>query len=276
MILWSRKKSHAPLSYRRIVLTGAASGIGRALLAQLADLPAQIVAVDRDAGRLAETLASLHAPQARILPVSLDVACSAGIDALFDQASAVIGGIDLFIANAGFALYGPAHQHSWSQLDYLFRTNTLAPIYAATKMAQLNGAEPYKMVIIASAMAHTALPGYAAYAGSKAALHRFAEAYRFELPDPRRLMLVYPIATRTGFFGAAARQPAPLPWPVQSPERVAQAVLQGLSRHRPVVYPASTFWLYRLAERLLPWLRRAPQLLAQRQLQRWLQPRPKL
>lgn len=276
MILWPGKKPNALLSYRRIVLTGAASGIGRALLTQLAAQPAQIVAVDQDGGRLAESLACLNSPQAQISLMALDVSGPKNIEALFDHALAVMGGIDLFIANAGFALYGPLRHTSWSQLEHLFRTNALAPIYAAAKMEQLNGPRPYKVVIIASAMAHTALPGYAAYAATKAALHRFAEAYRFELPNRRRLMLVYPIATRTGFFTAAAPWPAPLPWPVQSPERVAQAVMQGLSRQATTVYPSSTFWLYCLAERLLPWLRRAPQALAQRQLQRWSKNRPKL
>ena len=120
-------------------------------------------------------------------------------------------------------------------------------------------------------MALVALPGYALYGASKGALHRFAEAHRFELGledrDPCTLTLVYPIATRSHFF---ERTLAPLPWPNQSPERVAQAIIQGVEKDKREIHPSRLFRLFIALEPLLPGLRRLIQWREGQRLKRWL------
>ncbi len=258
----------------RVVLTGAAWGIGRALLAELAAYPARIVAVDVDDAGLERAIAALPAPRAEILPLVLDLTRPQAVDTLFERACAWMGGVDLFIANAGFAYYGLLGAPDWERIERLYALNVLTPIYTVQKMAALNRGRPYKVVITASTMGLLALPGYALYSGSKAALHRFAEAYRFELDDPRRLMLVYPIATRTRFFEAAAERSAPVPWPAQSPDRVARAVLRGIRRDRQAVHPSLLARLVLLLDRFLP-VRRLEQHIEARRLARWLASDPR-
>ncbi len=200
------------LQHARIILTGAASGIGAALLARLAAFPCAILAADRDAPRLSETLARLAASPARVTSFAGDMGKQEDVDALFAAAVERMGGVDLFIAAAGFAYYERLARPDWDHIETIFRVNAVSPIYTVEKMAELNRGRPHRTVIVASAMGRLAIPGYALYGSTKAALHRFAEAYRLEAPDPAALSLVYPIGTRTRFFANSNdRAPAPLP-----------------------------------------------------------------
>ena len=242
-----------------MVLTGAASGIGQALLELLAQYPLEIIAADRDEARLLGVCAALNNSRAKIIPVTADVSSQPGNDALFARARLEFGGVDIFIANAGFAYFETITQPDWARLEAIYNVNTLAPIYVLERMTALSGAKPFKVVWMASAMAYIGLPKYAAYSSSKGALHRFADAYRWQMPDPRSLMLVYPIATRTRFF-AASSDATPVPTPSQTPEEVARAVLHGIATDKLEVYPSLLFQVGFWLTLLFPVLRRLIQL----------------
>jgi len=137
-------------------------------------------------------------------------------------------------------------------------------------MRELYHRDPYKVVITASTVAHVGLAGYANYSATKAALHRFAEAFRFELDDPRKLMLVYPIATRTDFFRAAGSADLPPPFPVQSPQTVAHAMMRGLQRDQKSVYPFPLFRLFLVVDGFFPPIRRFVQRREARKFKQWL------
>jgi short-subunit dehydrogenase len=257
------------IDHTRIVLTGAALGIGRALLHELSAYSAQIIAADVDEMALQTTLESIPSSRAVITPYLADLSLPASVDALFDQALAVMDGIDLFIANAGYAYYEKIETPDWNHVAKIFQLNVFSTIYAAEKMQAINADRPYKVVMTASAIGHVSLPGYAIYSATKAALHHFAEAYRFELNDPRMLMLVYPIATRTNFFDAAGNN-VPVPWPTQSAETVARATLSGIQQDRTFIYPSGLFRLFRFLERFLPFLRKDLQDWENRRFKQWL------
>lgn len=258
----------------RIILTGAASGIGQALLASLASYRARIIAVDRDHVRLVAAVSALADQPAEIHHHTCDLSQPANLDALFDLAVAEMGGVDLFIANAGFAYYEKLAGADWEHLERIYQLNVFSPIYAALKMQAMNGDRPYKVVMTASAMGLLALPGYAIYGSTKAALDRFAEGYRLELGDPSRLMLVYPIGTRTRFFQAASEGGSPQPWPTQLPEQVAGAIVRGIQHDRCAVYPSLLFRCFLALDRLLPFLRRIEQGIERQRFVRWLSTDP--
>lgn len=248
---------------KNIILTGAASGIGRALLGLLAQSSVRIIAVDKDAERLKE----LPAGRAEIIPYTCDLGQPEAVDALFREATRQLGGVDLFIASAGFAYYEKIEAENWAHIEQIYRVNVFSPLYTLEKMRNLNSERPHKVVIIASAMSFIGLPGYALYSSTKAALHRFAEAYRYEMDDPASLMLVYPIGTRTNFFGAATQtHVAPQTWPTQTAEQVARAILRGIQRDSHSVFPFGAFRLF-LA---LPFLGKLEQVIESRRLQKWL------
>jgi len=163
-------------------------------------------------------------------------------DALFDFACRQMGNIELYIANAGFAYYEQIGQADWQRIEKIYQVNVFAPLYVAQKMRELCGEQPYAVCITASSMAHVGIAGYALYASTKAALHRFAESYRAELPPQARLSLVYPIATRTAFFANAAAKQAPVLFPTQKAATVARAIMRGIARGQCSVYPSRLFW----------------------------------
>jgi uncharacterized protein len=242
------------LDHKRLVLTGASSGIGRALLLELSEREVEVVAVGRDQVRLQVAVDSASASQARVMPFNCDLARQEGVDRLFEYAIQQMGGIDIFFANAGFAYWERIGEPDWGRIEAIFQTNVFSPIYAAQKMETLFPSADYRVVITSSVLGRVGLEGYALYAATKAALDRFAEVYRLERGKRGQLILVYPLAVRSGFFQAAGG--GPVPWLSQSPEAAAQAVLRGIERDRETIY---TSWVLRpmlLFDRLLPFTRR--------------------
>jgi uncharacterized protein len=251
------------LNNKKIVITGAAAGIGAALVARLAQYDVQIVAADRQA------IPPTSGTHAQVHAYTGDIGSAAGVDALLAHAQAVMGGVDIFIANAGFGYYGRFQDHAdWERLQALYSVNLISPLYTLGKLRAAGGS---MMVMLASAQSHFPVPGYAAYSASKAALDGFAQAYRYEQDTGIHLLLVYPIGTSSKFFNASG---APLAWPLQTPEQVAEATVRGIERDAKSVYPSLLFWTLLFLDRFLPvkWL--VTKVEAER-LYRWLAERAK-
>jgi short-subunit dehydrogenase len=261
------------LEKQRIILTGAASGIGYALLRKLNHYPAQIIAVDIHQGQLNTRLDQLPPGIAQIEAFVCNLAQQSNVDALFAHALALWGNIDLFLANAGFAYYEQLNTADWAHLERIYQVNVFSPIYAAVKMRELHPDQAYKVVVTASAMGLLAIPGYAIYGSTKAALDRFAEGYRFELNDPSTLTLVYPIGTRTDFFKSASsgHNTTPAPWPTQSAEHVADVIIRGIQCDQPNIFPSRLFQTLLRLDRILPFIRRVEQRIEQRRFQHWVE-----
>jgi NAD(P)-dependent dehydrogenase (short-subunit alcohol dehydrogenase family) len=238
----------------RIVITGASSGIGRALLQELSGRQLQVVAAGRDQARLQDAVESARALQTEILPFAGDLALQEGVDALFAYALQQMGGIDLFFAIAGFAYWEWVEEPAWRRMEAIYRTNVFSPIYAVQKMHALFPGADYRVVLTSSILGRVGLEGYALYSSTKAALDRFAEVYRLEVGKPGRLTLVYPLAVRSGFLETAGS--APTPWLSQSPEAVARGMVRGIERNRETIYTSWILPPMLLANHLFPFTRR--------------------
>lgn len=253
------------LEGKRVVLTGAASGVGRQLLAQLANYDLEIVAADRDAERLGESVRLPQNVRASINPFVCDLSTKHDTDDLFAHALATMNGVDLFIANAGFAYYERLQEADWQHIADIYNVNVFSPFYAVVRMAELNPDNPYTVVMTSSTVAHWGIPGYALYSSTKAALHRFADAYRGEMPANGNLMLVYPVGTRTDFYQQAG---APKPFPIQDPDVVARAIIRGILQNSAAVYP-SVLWQFSSAiNRVFPIVKPIAQWVYRRTLNR--------
>lgn len=219
-----------------IVLTGAASGIGKALFAILASHNLKLAAVDLsfpDEFRKPTTTAEIV-----LLPYDLSQASE--IDQLFDEILRLWGRIDVFVANAGFAYYEKLEKANWEHIEKIYQINTFSPIYSLLKMKELNKDRDFYVCITASAMAKMGLAGYALYSSTKAALDRFADSYWQEQPGENHLGLAYPIATRTAFFNRAGNN-APVYFPSQTAEQVARSIYKGILRRKKKIYPSLLF-----------------------------------
>lgn len=230
---------------KNIVVTGAASGIGKHLVLLLLQKGARVLAADR-AELLFDTNPNLFTLQA-------DISEPGNVDNLFTQAVDTLGGIDIFIANAGFAYYEKLEQPDWQRMEAIYKVNVLSPIYSLKKLVQLNGDKPCSFVAVSSAMAYLGVPGYAQYAGTKGGLHRFMETYRNEHHHSLHLMVVYPIATKTNFFNRAGNN-IPVAWPTQEAHEVARAMVNGLISGKKRVYPSFLFQVILAANRYLPFV----------------------
>lgn len=240
------------LDNKNIVLTGASSGIGLELLKLIAGRQdIKIVAVARHIENIPEK-------EGIIFPFKSDMSTPEGIDLLFDYCKSLFGHIDIFIANAGYAYLEKLGNPDWKHIENIFSLNTFSPIYSLQKLAIQKSEKETLFVSTASAVSMVSLPYYSLYCSTKAALHRFMETYRYEARNKLRVMTVYPVATRTPFFEKAADTPQPpLPFPTQSPGKVASAILKGIKKNKKQVYPSLLFRIFDITARLFPVIRTA-------------------
>lgn len=249
------------LKHKNIVITGAASGIGKALVDLFRTIPCRLIAAD-----ISYPSANMIANDVYQFPC--DVGEIHQQEALFDFAIKTLGRIDIFVANAGFAYYGKTTTYAGKPpLEKIFSVNALAPCFAAIKMKELYPSGDFRVVITASAMAHWPLPGYALYAATKASLHGFASAFRYELNVGQNIQLIYPIGTRTAFFATASNSPKPLL--TQSSQKVAHATLQGIKTNRNEIYPSRLFHFLLLLGRVFPFIKSIVLYIEYRNFKHW-------
>ena len=118
------------IAHKNIILTGAASGIGKALLNQLLDFEdVKIISVD---------LNEIVNDSDKIIPFVCDLSKQSEVDRLFEFALTQFQTIDIFIANAGFAYYEVIEKPDWQRTEKIFQVNVFSPIYAFQKMKELN------------------------------------------------------------------------------------------------------------------------------------------
>ena len=225
--------------HQHIVITGAASGIGHALVIELSQRNCQVLAIDKDGNGLKQLALEMESSKMQLQILTLDLANPDQIQALVPLALEKLGHIDLFFANAGIALYGSFGSQDFKDRQSQIMVNLVAPLEGLYQLLHVANGHPFSYVITASAMAKIGMPNYAMYAATKSALDRFADCFRFEQNPGCHLMLVYPIATRTDFFNGQDLNK--IPWPTQSPQKVAQSILKGLRQKKKSVYPSLLF-----------------------------------
>jgi uncharacterized protein len=253
------------LTNKNIILTGAASGIGKSLLEQLLIFDGiKIIAVD---------INPIASDNQKVSSYICDLTKELEINKLFDFAKETFGQIDIFIANAGFAYYEQLTKPDWGRIERIFQLNVFSPMYSYLKMKELNIGREYGVIITASAMGKTAIPGYALYGATKAALDRFEEAIVYEPQDLGLLSLVYPIATKSNFFTNSATKNQigiVVPFPAQTPEEVAKAIIKGIQGNKRHIYPSRFYQIMRFLQWLSEKIVVPYQLFYAKELKKWL------
>ena len=213
---------------RRIVLTGAAGGIGQALCRVLVPQAARLFAVGRQVAPL-HALAS-HYPAGVVVPLAGDVTDPTFLarlsHAVLDQ-----GGVDLLINNAGVSTFGSFADMEDSRMAEMVQANLLGPMVLTQALLPSLKSVPVAQVInMGSTLGYLGYPGYAAYCASKFGLRGFTEALSRELADTNiRVRLFSPRATQTTMNSSAVRaMNQALGSTEDSPEAVAEAFLQFL------------------------------------------------
>ena len=186
------------LAGRRAVVTGGARGIGRACADRLAEAGAQVVLGDLDAGAAAAAAAEIaarHGVAAR--GAALEVAQSASMAAFADLALAQMGGIDIWVNNAGIYPSAPVLDLDHAEWDRVMAVNVRGCFVGAQEAAR-RMPDGGVIVNIASTGCVKAAPGVAHYITSKHAVVGITKALSVELgPLGIRVLAVAPSMTRT-------------------------------------------------------------------------------
>lgn len=218
------------LADSRVLITGAASGIGRRMALQAADRGAHVVAWDIDGGALA---ALAQERPGRIEPFVVDVCDRATVYRVAQDVLERVGPVDVLILNAGVVSGGRLLELPDAAIERVLNVN-VAALFWCTKaflpaMVERNSGH---IVTIASVAALSPLPGLTDYVASKHAAYGFAETLRTELAEDSpgiRTTVVLPQVIDTGMFEGTTT-----PWlfPPIDPDRATTAILDAVARNR--------------------------------------------
>lgn len=182
------------------VLTGASSGIGRALAPQLAARGYGLVLVARDAEALGSLAATLAAPT-RVLP--LDLAATGAASRLGDETADL--DVGLVVLNAGFGSAGPFLRADPAEAQAQVAVNCASVLGACHVFApRLAARGSGELVLVGSVVGFQGVPGQATYAATKAFVQSLAEGLAPELrPHGVNVRCVAPGPTHSGFAARA-------------------------------------------------------------------------
>lgn len=186
-----------------VIITGASSGIGRALALKLAQKYKCKMALNaRSEDLLEETAKAARELGSEVFTVCGDVSERDVIDNLAQGTRAKFGQVDILVNNAGFAIPGAMHTLSVDDWRKVFEVNFFAPLqltYAV--LPEMLDRRTGKVVNIASVAGKIAFPGSVCYASTKFALTGFSEGMAAELgPKGIDVLTVCPGLVRTEFF----------------------------------------------------------------------------
>jgi len=243
----------------RGILTGASSGIGRALAVELVRQGARLVVVARRRERLDELAGLLADASGRVEVLAGDVTLSDVRQAAVDRAVSAFGGLDLLVNNAGGGAMGRFDLASTDRLRQVMELNFfVAAELIRTALPLLKAGRKPMVVNVGSILGHRGIPGCAEYCASKFALQGLSESLRAEFaPLGIELLVVSPARTQTEFFEQAIDAEKP-PWsrirgvsPEVVARRTVKAILRG--RHEIVIGPSGKLvvWMNRLVPRVM-------------------------
>lgn len=163
-----------------VVITGAGSGIGRALAQEFAGRGAQLALADVNTAALEETRSLLG--NAKAGTYMADVGDAGSVEAFARKVRQDFGRVSILVNNAGVALYGMFEELSLADFEWLFRINFWGVIHGCKFfLPLLHQEKEARIVNISSVFGLIAPPGQTAYGASKYALRGFSESLREEL-----------------------------------------------------------------------------------------------
>jgi short-subunit dehydrogenase len=251
------------LNGRRILITGASSGIGRALAVQLAQAGAKLVLAARRENELHALAAEVSGRGAEVLAVRTDVTVEADRTRLFAEIKDRLGGLDVLVNNAGVASWAHFADSSEEVLRTIMEVNFFAPAELIRLAVPLlaHGEQP-AIVNVASMCGRRAMPGWSEYSASKYALCGLTEALRGEFARFEiDILLMVPGLTRSDFSKhfLQTKGRAKIEFDKgMSPEEVAARIIHSLRKNRTeTVMGSEARWVLRVNKffpRLTDWL----------------------
>ncbi len=218
------------------VVTGASSGIGRALALRLARDGARVALVARRAAELEALADAIRATGGEAIPIPGDVSDRSASERIAGEALRALGRVDMLFNNAGYGGHRPFLEWDLDDLERMMRVNYLGSVYLTRLLlpAMVERRSGW-VVFVASVAGKIGTPGESAYAASKFAVVGLAEAVSIEVEDAGvHVLTVCPGVVRTPFFGpdGLARLPPVARRGIVEPDDLVDAILHALARGR--------------------------------------------
>ena len=246
------------------IVTGGASGIGRALCADLSKRGSKVVIADIDTKKAQQVASAINRTGGRAYATSLDVSQAEDVQGLIDKTASEHGRLDYMFNNAGIAIGGEVRGMNLDHWRRILEINLLGVIYGTTAAYSLMTKQRFGHIVnIASLAGLVGFPIAAPYAATKHAVVGLSTSLRAEAADLGvKVTVVCPGFIKTGIFEAAtvlnARQeeiPARIPFKMMGAKQAARVILRGVSRNKAIIifpfHARLVWWLYRLQPALL-------------------------
>jgi short-subunit dehydrogenase len=239
-----------------VVVTGGSSGIGLEVGRAFARRGGIVVLAARRLERLHAVADEIVSAGGRALAIGCDVRRPGDAARLVEEACARFGRVDVLVNAAGYGVLTHAAETSIETYADVLQTNLLGAIHCVKAvlpgmLARRRGT----IVNVASLAAVFAIPGFSAYAASKAGLVAFSEALRHDLrPFGIHVAVVCPAAVDTPFFAHPSFRGMPrlMRLGMRSPTAVSAAVLRAVDRRRSMVTIPRLFGLVAVVKAMLP------------------------
>ena len=218
---------------KKVLITGASSGIGRALAIAMAAKGAMLHLT----ARRKELLVSLQKELAEKHQSSVQIHVGDVCDSDFRKdllTSCTETGLDILVNNAGITALGRFDEAGESRLRQIFEVNFFAPVELTRCMLQLLKAGNKPAVVnVGSVLGHRATPLKSEYCASKFAVHGFSDAIRAELDEQKvDVILISPSTTRSELFDAALEDKTNRNWlsGAMPAEKVATKAIRAIEK----------------------------------------------
>lgn len=244
------------------VVTGAASGIGRALAGVLAQRGCALVLADVDAAGLEETATRARAAGVAVSCHVVDVADWDRMLAFAADVQREFGGVDLLVNNAGVSVTGTLEEQSIEDLRWIVGVNFWGVVHGCKAFLPLLRARPEAHIVnVSSLFGIIGLPTQSSYCATKFAVRGFSEALWAELADSGiGVTVVHPGGVKTNIVQASRTADAALKQATiarfdrhaVAPERAAERIVRGVERGEMRVRVCRETYVADWAKRLFP------------------------
>ncbi len=251
---------------RTAIVTGAASGIGRAIAVSLARRGCHLALADVNVEGLAETARLVRGDSVRVTEHRLDVGSREAVAAFPKEVAAAHPRIDLLVNNAGVAVGGTFEQVSEADFEWLFSINFWGVVRMTRALLPvLHQSDDARIVNLSSIFGLVAPPGQAAYVASKFAVRGFSGSLRHELEGSTvGVTVVHPGGVATSIAKNArtagelpadevAKRRAAFEKRLRLPAEVAgETIVLGVEARKPRVLVGNDAIALSVIERLVP------------------------
>ncbi len=250
-----------------VVITGAGSGIGRALAVQIAEQNVSAIAIsDINETGLNETKELAKAKGVRVFSSVIDVAKRDDINRFADEIIAKLGRASHLINNAGVGMVGRVEQLSIEDIEWMMNINFWGTVYGTKTFLPILQKEKIGHIVnLSSVFGFIAPPGQSAYCASKFAVRGFTESLRHELDGTNVLIsVVHPGGIKTNIVKNARRGKSATDSDMKiadeildklartTPEQAADTIIKGIKSKNPRILIGSDARQISIVQRLFP------------------------